>query len=254
MPRTHNGFFSIQPLPIPQMKTRILLAFASVMLLSAASADPQLRSDGYVTFASVANPTDLNSLTSIQHGWSYYGSSGTVYFHHRFHGNGEDFRIRKLSMSIDSDGDGVYTAFVDQSPLPTPGSGSPSYILKKDGAVLPNATMKNAVCDEVIILNNSFLGRSFSGGVKWKLETDFPDVIEWTTHAPINPFSSSLSIQNYIGKPHVIANGNAGDVVEYSYDLASWSDHFTLENGGITILSPPAVEAGQPRKFFRIKE
>lgn len=236
------------------MKTSTLLAFASVMLLSAASADPQLKSDGYVTFVSVANPVDLNSLNSIQHGWSYYGSSGTVYFHHRFHGNGEDFRIRKLSISVDPDGDGVYTAFVDQSPLPTPGSGNPRFVLKKDGAVLPNATMKNTECDEIIVLNHSFLGRSFSGGVKWKLETDFTDVIEWTTHAPISPFSGSLSVQNYIGKLHVVANGTVGDVVEYSYDLATWSDYFTLVNGGITILSPPAVEAGQPRKFFRIKE
>lgn len=233
------------------MKIKLLFAVVGLLTLSA-HANPQLQSDGYVTFTSVANPAGLTPLLSTQHGWSYYGESGNVYFHHRFYGNGEDFRIRKLSLSSDPDGDGVYGAWIDVSGLPTPGT-NPTYVLKKDGAVVPPTTIRNALCDEVIILNHNFLGRSFSGGVKWKLETDFPDVIEWTTHGPIGPFQNNVSIQTYIGKLHVVANGNTGDIVEYSYDLATWSDYSTMPHGGIIILSPPAMEPGKPKKFFRFK-
>lgn len=210
--------------------------------------DPQLRSDGYVTFSSVSSPTGLTSLTPTQHGWSFTGSAGEVYFHHRFYGNGEDFRIRKLSFSVDPDGDGVYGGFIDVSSLSTPGT-SPKYILKRNGTTLGATVIRNALCDEVIVLNHNFLGRSFSGGVQWKLETDWPIVIQWTTHAPVAPFVGA-SVQDYTGSPFIIADGVTGNVIEYSYDLNTWSTYFTLTRNGVIVIGP-AEEAGRPRKFFR---
>lgn len=236
------------------MKTSIIALLGLLLSHVVVHANPEIKSDGYVTFELVADESGLNSLTPVQHGWSYIGSVGTVYMHHRFYASdGSEFLIDKLLSSVDNDGDGAYTAYSDLSGVTTPGT-SPTYILMKDGVKIPNRKIGNAYCDEVIILNQIVGGRSATRGAKWKLETDYPDIVSWTTHAPIQRFSGKISIQNYYGEPYIIIDGNVADAVQYSYDLATWGQYFTLEHGGITILSPPAMEIGKPKKFFRIEQ
>ena len=241
-----------------QRKMKVIITIWS-LVASIALADVSIKIDskGYVTFSSLASPTELSAMSPNPSGASSGGDAGSVYFHHRFTSNdGSDFRVRGLWISVDPDGDGIYTNWTDVSALPTPGSGNPGYYLLRNGVVLSNQVIRNAVCDEVVVLNHSFLGRSFTGGVKWKLETDYSDSIQLTTHTQVKPLrlneaGQGISIQEYNGEIALVAKGSPNDSFQYSYNLLDWFIFDALSSSEVFVYLN-FDEVGQPRKFFRV--
>lgn len=230
------------------MKKNIMLV--SVLLSNVLFAEIVIDTKGFVTFES-QNLDNLGILTPNKKGFSFPATSGKVYFHHQFSGNGEDFQILDLLISVDPDGDGIYTDWMSVKTVSTPGSGNPLYVLKRDGITLTGVKISNSVVDEVLVLNHQFLLRTMKGGVKWKLVTAFGEVVQQTTHEIIPNFSN-LTIKNYEGEATLFAEGSAGDVVEASYNLINWFEFYSFPSSQIQILQ--LEEFGQPRKFFRIRK
>lgn len=232
-----------------KMKKKNIIVLASVFLSNSVFANPKINSKGFVTFEN-QSVSNLETLTPNENGFSFPATSGKVYFNHYFASNGEDFQISDLLLSVDTDGDGIYTDWMSVKTVSTPGSGNPLYVLKRDAVTLTGVTISNSIVDQVIVMNHQFLLRTMKGGVKWKLVTSFGEVVQQTTHEVISPFSN-LTIREYKGEKALFSEGSVGDVVEASYDLKNWFNFYSFPQNHIAILQ--FTELGRPRKFFRIR-